>query len=75
MMLEYGTIQPDTIVLLYTGQSQYWPSAAKYLGTDQKGPEAIGYRTSPITSFAVLTTTTIGYFTFQVFMRVVRSCW
>jgi len=44
MIVEYGTIQPDTIVLLFTGQSQYWPSAAKYLGTDQKGPEAIGYR-------------------------------
>jgi kynurenine formamidase len=33
---------PDNVILLFrTGFGKYWPDAKLYLGTDQKGPEAI----------------------------------
>lgn len=37
----HGPIPDGAIVLLRTGWSSRWPDAAAYLGTDQKGPEAI----------------------------------
>lgn len=36
-----GTIEDNVIVLLETGHSKYYPDKLKYLGTDQRGPEAI----------------------------------
>ncbi|MEW6155962.1 MAG: cyclase family protein [Verrucomicrobiota bacterium] len=33
---------PDGIILLFhTGFARYWPDAKRYLGTDEKGPEAV----------------------------------
>lgn len=37
----YGRIPDDAMVLLRTGQSRFWPDAEKYLGTAEKGPEAV----------------------------------
>ncbi|MGE0369180.1 MAG: cyclase family protein [Candidatus Dadabacteria bacterium] len=36
-----GAIPEGTIVLLNTGYGRYWPDRAKYMGTDEKGPEAV----------------------------------
>lgn len=36
-----GRIPDDSIVLLQTGWSHYWPDSLKYLGTDKRGPEAV----------------------------------
>jgi len=36
-----GEISAGTIVLLQTGFGKYWPDKNQYLGTDQKGPEAV----------------------------------
>ena len=36
-----GEIPDGAIVLLDTGHAQYYPDKLKYLGTDQRGPEAI----------------------------------
>jgi len=36
-----GRIPDDSIVLLQTGWSQYWPDSLKYLGTDKRGPDAV----------------------------------
>jgi len=36
-----GAMTPDTIVLLRTGFSSRWPDAAKYLGTAERGAEAV----------------------------------
>ena len=36
-----GKIPEGAIVLLETGHSRYYPDKLKYLGTDQRGPEAI----------------------------------
>ena len=36
-----GQIEDGVIVLLETGHSIYYPDKLKYLGTDQRGPEAI----------------------------------
>jgi len=38
---EYGQIPDESIVLLYTGHSKYYPDLIQYLGTDHKGPDAI----------------------------------
>ncbi|WP_394749821.1 cyclase family protein [Spongiimicrobium salis] len=39
---EQGTEIPDgSIVLLETGYAQFYPDKIKYLGTDQRGPEAL----------------------------------
>ena len=36
-----GEIPEDAIVLLRTGYGQYWPDRLKYMGTDERGPEAV----------------------------------
>ena len=36
-----GKIPDNTIVLLKTGYGKYWPDRIKYLGTDEKGAEAV----------------------------------
>ncbi|WP_188374866.1 cyclase family protein [Winogradskyella haliclonae] len=36
-----GTIPEGAIVLLETGHSKHYPDKLKYLGTDQRGPEAV----------------------------------
>jgi kynurenine formamidase len=36
-----GRIPDNSIVLLYTGYSKYWPDKLKYLGTEKRGEEAI----------------------------------
>jgi len=36
-----GRIEPDAIVLIRTGFSQYWPDAARYLGTAERGAGAV----------------------------------
>jgi kynurenine formamidase len=36
-----GEIPSDAIVLIRTGYSQYWPDAAKYLGTAERGEAAV----------------------------------
>ena len=36
-----GPIDSNAIVLMRTGFSQYWPDAARYLGTIERGPAAV----------------------------------
>jgi kynurenine formamidase len=36
-----GRIGPGSIVLLRTGYGRYWPDAKQYLGTAQRGPDAV----------------------------------
>jgi kynurenine formamidase len=36
-----GQIAPGAIVLIRTGYSKYWPDAAKYLGTAERGEQAV----------------------------------
>lgn len=36
-----GELPDGCIVLLQTGFSNYWPDKMRYLGTDQKGPDAV----------------------------------
>src|SRR5262245_13036393 len=36
-----GEIAPGTIVLLRTGYSQFWPDASRYLGTAERGADAV----------------------------------
>lgn len=38
---EYGRIPGGSIVLLKTGFGRYWPDRTKYMGTDERGPEAV----------------------------------
>ena len=38
---QHGPMPTDAIILIKTGYGQYWPDRAKYLGTDNTGPEAI----------------------------------
>lgn len=38
---EHGQIPDNSIVLLYTGHSKYYPDLIQYLGTDHKGADAI----------------------------------
>jgi kynurenine formamidase len=38
---DHGAIAPDSIVLLRTGFSRRWPDAAKYLGTAERGADAV----------------------------------
>jgi kynurenine formamidase len=38
---EHGRELNDVILLLRTGWSRHWPDRAKYLGTDQRGEEAV----------------------------------
>lgn len=37
----HGPIPPDTIVLLHTGYGRFWPDPLKYLGTAERGAEAV----------------------------------
>lgn len=37
----HGKLADEIIVLIKTGHGQYWPDAAKYLGTTEKGPGAV----------------------------------
>ena len=37
----HGEIPRQSIVLIRTGYSQYWPDAARYLGTDQRGQAGV----------------------------------
>ncbi len=38
---QHGQIPADAIVLLRTGFAQYWPDAARYLGTAERGEAAV----------------------------------
>jgi kynurenine formamidase len=38
---QYGQIPEGAIVLLRTGFAKYWPDRVKYMGTDERGTEAI----------------------------------
>jgi len=38
---KHGTQLNDVIVLLRTGFGQYWPDRVQYMGTDERGPEAV----------------------------------
>jgi kynurenine formamidase len=38
---KHGRIPEQAIVLLQTGFARHWPDAVKYLGTAEKGPEAV----------------------------------
>ena len=38
---KYGVIEDERIVLLRTGWGKYYPDKAKYLGTEQRGPDAV----------------------------------
>ena len=38
---EHGQIPDGTIVLLRTGYGQFWPDRVKYMGTDERGQEAV----------------------------------
>lgn len=38
---EHGRIPDQAILLLRTGFARHWPEARKYLGTAEKGPEAV----------------------------------
>lgn len=38
---KFGTIPPDSIVFLKTGFGRYWPDRVRYMGTDERGPEAV----------------------------------
>lgn len=38
---KHGVLLDDLIVLLRTGFGKYWPDRLKYLGTDERGPEAV----------------------------------
>ena len=43
----HGAIPEGAIVLLRTGFSQYWPDAEKYLGTAERGAEAVAKLSFP----------------------------
>ncbi len=38
---KHGQIPREAVVLLNTGYARYWPDAKKYLGTEEKGAEAV----------------------------------
>jgi kynurenine formamidase len=38
---EHGRLPDGCIVLLNTGSSQFWPDKAKYMGTDNRGEDAV----------------------------------
>jgi len=37
----HGRLPEGAIVLLHTGFGAYWPNRGRYLGTDERGPEAV----------------------------------
>jgi kynurenine formamidase len=38
---ENGPLPDGTIVLLRTGYEEFWPDRVRYMGTDERGPEAV----------------------------------
>jgi len=38
---QHGQLPDGVIVLLRTGYDRYWPDRVKYMGTDERGPEAV----------------------------------
>jgi kynurenine formamidase len=38
---EQGRVPDGAMLLIRTGYSRYWPDAARYLGTDERGPAAV----------------------------------
>lgn len=38
---DHGRVPDGAILLIRTGWGQYWPDPLRYLGTDQKGPDAV----------------------------------
>jgi kynurenine formamidase len=38
---EHGTIPPGAIVFLRTGFGRYWPDRVRYMGTAERGPDAV----------------------------------
>jgi kynurenine formamidase len=38
---EHGSLPDGAIVLLRTGFGAYWPDRVRYMGTDERGPEAV----------------------------------
>lgn len=43
----YGEIPERGMVLFYTGLSQYWPDADRYLGTDKRGEDGVAELSFP----------------------------
>lgn len=39
--MKHGQIPPGAVLLLKTGYGRHWPDARKYLGTSERGPEAV----------------------------------
>ena len=39
--MDNGPVPPEVIVLIHTGFGRYWPDPIRYMGTDEKGPEAV----------------------------------
>ena len=39
---QHGEIKKDSILLIDTGSSQFWPDMKKYMGTDERGEAAVG---------------------------------
>lgn len=37
----WGELPQGSIVLLHTGQGRHWPDRKRYLGTDERGPQAV----------------------------------
>ncbi len=44
---EHGEMADGSILLFYTGMSQYWPDAETYLGTELKGEEGVANLSFP----------------------------
>ncbi len=38
---QHGPIPQEAIILLRTGYGQFWPDRIRYMGTDERGPEAV----------------------------------
>ena len=38
---EHGALPSGIIVLVRTGYGQFWPNRQQYMGTDERGPEAV----------------------------------
>ena len=38
---QHGSLPEDAIVLFRTGYGKFWPDRVKYMGTDERGPDAV----------------------------------
>ncbi len=38
---QHGVIAENSILLIYTGLSKFWPNRVKYMGTDERGQDAV----------------------------------